>query len=78
MVLSSVVGLGYQGITINIANSDGLSKAPRPLTTQLAQDPRVREALEVSIDRKVLNDVINNGEFLPNCLPIPTLSVFYP
>jgi peptide/nickel transport system substrate-binding protein len=77
-VLSSVVGLGYQGITINIANSDGLSKAPRPLTTQLAQDPRVREALEVSINRKVLNDVINNGEFLPNCLPIPTLSVFYP
>ena len=78
VVLSSVVGLGYQGITINIANSDGLSKALRPLTTPLAQDPRVREALEVSIDRKVLSDVITNGEFLPDCLPISTLSVFYP
>jgi peptide/nickel transport system substrate-binding protein len=78
VVLSSVVGLGYQGITINIANSDGLSKVPRPLHTPLAKDPRVREALEVSIDRKVLNDVINNGEFLPDCLPMPTLSIFYP
>jgi peptide/nickel transport system substrate-binding protein len=78
VMLSSVVGLGYQSITINIANSDGLSKAPRPLSTPLARDPRVREALEVSIDRKVLNDVINNGEFVPDCLPVPTVSAFYP
>ena len=78
IVLSSVVGLGYQGITINIANSDGISKAPRPLNTPLAKDLRVREALELSIDRKVLNDVINNGEFVPSCVPIPTISAFYP
>jgi peptide/nickel transport system substrate-binding protein len=78
IVLSSVVGLGYQGITINIANSDGLGKAPRPLHTPLAKDPRVREALEISLDRTVLNDVINNGEFVPNCLPIPMVSAFYP
>src|SRR5262245_22959178 len=43
IVLSSVVGLGYQGITINLANRDGLGKAPRPLDTPLARDPRVRE-----------------------------------
>jgi peptide/nickel transport system substrate-binding protein len=78
VALSSVVGLGYQGITINIANSDGVGKTPRSVNTPLAKDPRVREALEVSIDRKILNDVINNGEFVPDCLPIPTLSVFYP
>jgi peptide/nickel transport system substrate-binding protein len=78
VVLSSVVGLGYQGITINIANSDGLGKPPKPLNTPLAKDPLVREALELSIDRKVLNDVINNGEFVPDCLPIPTVSTFYP
>jgi peptide/nickel transport system substrate-binding protein len=34
--------------------------------------------LELSLDRKVLNDVINNGEFVPACLPIPTVSTFYP
>jgi peptide/nickel transport system substrate-binding protein len=78
MVLSSVVGLGYLGITINIANTDGLGKPPKPLTTSLAKEPRVREALELSIDRKVLNEVINNGEFVPACLPIPTVSTFYP
>lgn len=78
VVLSSVVGLGYQSITINIANSDGVGKAPRPVNTPLAKDPRVREALELSIDRKILNDVISNGEFVPDCLPIPTVSAFYP
>src|SRR5262249_28531561 len=78
VVLSSVVSLGYQGITINIANSDGVSKAPRPLNTPLAKDPRGREALEARLDRKVLNHVINNGEFVPGCVPIPTVSAFYP
>jgi peptide/nickel transport system substrate-binding protein len=78
VVLSAIVGLGYQGITINIANSDGLGKPPKPVNTPLAKDPRVRQALELSIDRKVLNDVINNGEFVPACLPIPTVSTFYP
>jgi peptide/nickel transport system substrate-binding protein len=78
LVLSSIVGLGYQGITINIANSDGLGKAPKPLSTPLAKDPRVREALELAIDRKVLNEVINNGEFVPDCTPVPTVSAFYP
>jgi peptide/nickel transport system substrate-binding protein len=78
VVLSSIVGLGYQGITINIANSDGLGKPPKPVSTLLARDARVREALELSLDRKVLNDVINNGEFVPACLPIPPVSTFYP
>jgi peptide/nickel transport system substrate-binding protein len=78
VTLSSVVGLGYQGITINIANSDGVGKPPRPVNTPLAKDPRVREALDLSIDRKILNDVINNGEFVPDCLPMPTVSAFYP
>src|SRR5712692_8121041 len=38
VVLSSIVGLGYQGITINIANSDGLGKPPKPVNTPLAKD----------------------------------------
>src|SRR5215468_3098022 len=78
VVLSSIVGLGYQGITINIANSDGLGKPPKPVNKPLAKDPRVREAFELSLDRKALNDVINNGEVVPACLPIPTVSAFYP
>ncbi len=78
LVLSSVSSLGYQGLTINIANKEGFNKPPVQLDTPLAKDPRVRKAFELSIDRKVLNDVINNGEFIPDCTPLPIISPFYP
>jgi len=78
LVLSSIVSLGYQGLTINVANSDGLGKAPKLLSTSLAKDARVREALELSLDRKVINDVVFNGEFVPDCTPLPTASSYYP
>ncbi|HEX3883914.1 MAG TPA: ABC transporter substrate-binding protein [Stellaceae bacterium] len=56
--LSSVTSLAYQGLTINQNNGD---RAKNPL----GQDPRVREALEWSIDRAALNQVVFNGEFQP-------------
>ena len=46
--LAAIVGLGYNGITINFANGERAK-------TPLGQDPRVREALELSIDRIALN-----------------------
>ena len=51
-------GLGYSGITINVANGER-SKGP------LGRDPRVRQALELSIDREALNQVVFNGEYQP-------------
>src|SRR5215203_1605651 len=54
----SVVELGYQGMTINIGNGEA-AKGP------LGSDPRVREALELSIDREALNQVVYNGEYVP-------------
>jgi len=56
--LSTIIGLGYTGITINLANGER-SKTP------LGQDARVREALELSIDRDALNQVVFAGEFQP-------------
>ncbi len=56
--LSSITGLGYQGITINLNNGE---RARNPL----GQDKRVREALEAAIDRAALNQVVYNGEFQP-------------
>src|SRR4029077_2999362 len=56
--LSTIIGLGYTGITINLANGER-SKTP------LGQDARVREALELSIDRDALNQVVFSGEFQP-------------
>jgi peptide/nickel transport system substrate-binding protein len=57
--LISAIELGYQGITMNLANGP---KADNPL----AKDARVRQAFEFSIDRDALNQVVFNGEFVPD------------
>jgi peptide/nickel transport system substrate-binding protein len=56
--LATITGLGYNGLTINLANGER-SKKP------LGQDSRMRQALELSIDREALNQVVFNGEFQP-------------
>ncbi len=56
--LASVVELGYQGVTMNIDNKDAGK-------TSLGQDPRVRQAFAAAIDRKAINEVVFNGEFVP-------------
>jgi peptide/nickel transport system substrate-binding protein len=75
--VSNVTGLGYQGITINLRNKTGKTQPPGDLGTPLANDPRVREALELSIDREALNQVAWDGLFTPGCTPIPPISVFF-
>src|SRR5262245_34769727 len=59
--LSNVTGLGYDGVTINLRNKTGKLNPPGDLGTPLANDPRVREALELSIDREALNQVAWDG-----------------
>src|SRR5215213_785971 len=56
--VATTTELGYQGITINIANGDA-AKNP------LGQDARVRQAFNAAIDREALNQVVFNGEFTP-------------
>jgi peptide/nickel transport system substrate-binding protein len=51
--------LGYQGITLNVANGE---KANSPL----GKDARVRRALELAIDRDALDQVVFNGLNQPN------------
>jgi peptide/nickel transport system substrate-binding protein len=64
--------LGYQGITINLANTKGLPPAPTgKVASPLANDQRVRKALELSIDRQALNRVVFSGLYEPTCSPIP-------
>jgi peptide/nickel transport system substrate-binding protein len=55
--LSSAIELGYQGVSLNI----GRDKAKGPLS----QSAKVRQALDLSIDREALNQVVFNGEFKP-------------
>jgi peptide/nickel transport system substrate-binding protein len=56
--LAEITSLAYQGITTNL-NNGPRSKNP------LGQDSRVRQALELSIDRGALNQVVFNGLFEP-------------
>jgi peptide/nickel transport system substrate-binding protein len=57
LVLATASELGYLGLTINIGN-DKTKGA-------LSQSEKVRQALELSIDREALNQVVFNGEFTP-------------
>jgi len=49
---------------------------PGDLGTPLANDPRVREALDLSIDRVALNQVAWDGQYTPGCTPISPVSPF--
>ena len=45
-----------------------------PPLTPLANDPRVREALELAIDREAFNQVVWEGQYTPGCTPLPSVS----
>ena len=75
--VSSVTGLAYQSITINLHNKNGKNTPPVDLATPLANDPRVREAFDLSIDREALNQVAWDGQYTPGCTPISPVSPFY-
>jgi peptide/nickel transport system substrate-binding protein len=54
---ASSPALSYQGLTINVGNS---ARAKTPL----GSDARVRKALELSLDREAMNQVLYNGLFI--------------
>jgi peptide/nickel transport system substrate-binding protein len=78
IVLDQIAGPGYQGITINLANKTGKNNPPQPLGKPLADNAKVREAFDLSIDRAALNQVAFDGLYEPDCTPLPSLSPFYP
>jgi peptide/nickel transport system substrate-binding protein len=55
--LSTAIELGYQGITLNIGHDK--NKGP------LSQSAKVRQALDLALDRDAINQVVFNGEFKP-------------
>jgi len=56
--LSTALELGYLGLTLNVGNGE---KSKNPL----GQSAKVRQALELAIDRDAINQVVFNGEFVP-------------
>ncbi|WP_405058870.1 ABC transporter substrate-binding protein [Kribbella sp. NBC_01505] len=68
--------LGYQGVTINIANANGVGNPLKQLDTPIAKDPRVRQAFDLSIDRAALVKSIFNGLNTVACSPVSPKSEF--
>src|SRR6476659_1284956 len=68
--LSELPDLSYFGLTINIANGE---KAKNPL----GQHAKVRQALELAIDREALNQVVFNGEFVPGNQWVSPTNAYY-
>jgi peptide/nickel transport system substrate-binding protein len=66
----AVTSLGYQGITVNVGNKDGLGKPPKPLSTPLAKDPKLREAFDLALDRKGIAKIVYDNGVEPGCSPI--------
>ena len=55
--LSTALELGYMGLTLNIGKDKNKGA--------LSQSEKVRQALDLSIDREAINQVVFNGEFTP-------------
>jgi len=70
LALAKMVWLGWYGLLINVANGP---KSDNPL----GKDPRVRRALELSLDRDTINQVVFNGEFVPGNQWVNPQSPYY-
>jgi peptide/nickel transport system substrate-binding protein len=76
LTVLEVGSLGYQGLTVNIGNQDGVGTDPVQIDTPLASDATVRQALSMSIDRESLVSSIFGGLYDPACSPISPESPF--
>jgi peptide/nickel transport system substrate-binding protein len=67
---ASAPELGWTGIIFNIANGAG---AAQPL----AQQKRLREAFELTLDRTAINQVVFEGDFIPGNQFVPPSSPYF-
>ncbi|KNC19787.1 ABC transporter substrate-binding protein [Arthrobacter sp. RIT-PI-e] len=66
-----VGSLGYQALTVNVGNTDGVGEPPGDVGTPLAEQRALRMALSMSIDREALVNTVFNSWFEPACSPVP-------
>ncbi len=70
LAAAAITGIGYQGITFNVANGE-MANGP------FAKDKRVRAALDAAIDRNVLNDVVYAGQYQTGNQPQTPANYYY-
>jgi peptide/nickel transport system substrate-binding protein len=69
--------IGYQGITINIGNKNGLNKGYENIGTAFAKSADLRQAFELALDRKLINRVVFGNTNHPSCFPFPPASPYF-
>jgi peptide/nickel transport system substrate-binding protein len=75
--LLDVTSLGYQGLTINVGNKNGLGKPMETVGTPLAQHPELRQAFGLALDRNTINKVVFQGAYTPGCSPVSPVSPYF-
>jgi peptide/nickel transport system substrate-binding protein len=70
LTYAGIAGLGFQEVYFNINNGDRAK-------TSAFRDARVRKALELSIDRDAINQVVGGGIFEPANQPFPLASPYH-
>jgi peptide/nickel transport system substrate-binding protein len=71
------VTIGYQGLTINIGNKNGLLKPYSNVGTDIAKSQFLRTAFDAALDRTTINKVVFGGLNQPDCYPLAPVSPWY-
>lgn len=70
LIYEEIVGLGYQGITVNIGNGPN---GDNPV----GREAKIRQAFSLAIDRNAINDVVFQGTAEPGNQHVPPSSPWY-
>jgi peptide/nickel transport system substrate-binding protein len=76
LIVLSSPSLGYQGLTFNTGNVDGVGKPAKKIDRAEASNPVVRQAFEMAIDRAGLVKVVFNDLNTVACSPIAPQSEY--
>jgi peptide/nickel transport system substrate-binding protein len=71
------VTIGYQGITFNIGNKNGVGKPYANVGTPIAKSQDIRTAFDLALDRTTINKVVFGGLEAPDCYPLASVSPWY-
>jgi peptide/nickel transport system substrate-binding protein len=77
VTVAKAVTIGYQGITVNLGNKNGLLKPYSTVNTDIAKSQYLRTAFDMALDRTTINKVVFNGLNQPDCYPIAPVSPWY-
>ncbi|HEY6963291.1 MAG TPA: ABC transporter substrate-binding protein [Gaiellaceae bacterium] len=75
--VAKAVTIGYQGLTINIGNKNGLLKPYSNVGSDIARSQYLRTAFDLALDRTTINKVVFGGLNQPDCYPIAPVSPWY-